>query len=65
MVREKPHQHATGLLLFDDTGKCPIQSDEVSGGTDARHGAWVQSPLCAVVFSRQKHSMSSARGQVT
>jgi len=45
VVGEKPDQHATGLLLLDDTGKCPVQPEDASGGTYTRHCARVQDPL--------------------
>jgi hypothetical protein len=52
------------LLLCDDTVKCLVHPDDASGGTYARHCARAQGSLYAVVFSRQKHSVSDVRGQV-
>ena len=54
VVGEKPGQHVAGLLLFDDTGKCPTQPEDASGGTYTRHCARVQDPLYALSCSRDR-----------
>ncbi len=52
VVREKPHQHAAGLLLCDDTAQCSVQPGDASDGTDARHCARAPSPHQALSCSR-------------
>jgi hypothetical protein len=53
--REKPHQHAAGLLLLNDTAQCPVQPSNMNGGMDARHGARVQSPRYALSCARDNN----------
>jgi hypothetical protein len=52
--RQKPHQHAAGLLLFDDTAQCRVQLGDVSGGTYTRRCARAQSLAMQLSCSRDK-----------